>query len=333
MFQCLGLGTVEQGGCGEDWWHPECLLGLPRDGKNVKTQQIKKDTNDSGSLGPIAKDGQDTSGVEQTEAHHDMELPLPDGFPDEDSFDTLICYKCVESNTWIKRYAGTPGFLPAVLRSREHDDSIELVGDGLASVTTGAKRKAEDDEEQSGDIKRAKVEDDEARPSSTGPSMNTSTTKHQRLPAASSKQLSLFLKEDFRDHFCKCPECFPHLKAHPQLLEEEETYEPPVSEGSEDGGNGEGSIGSRSLLERGEAALSTMDRMKAIEGVMAYNHLRDKVKAFLQPFAESGQAVGAEDVKAYFAKLRGDEEAMRSAAGAAGGDEGNDGKRKEQSGY
>jgi len=66
---------------------------------------------------------------------------------------------------------------------------------------------------------------------------------------------------------------------------------------------------------------------------MAYNHLRDKVKAFLQPFAESGQAVGAEDVKAYFAKLRGDEEAMRSAAGAAGGDEGNDGKRKEQSGY
>ena len=30
MFQCLGLGTVEEGGCGEDWWHPECLLGLPR---------------------------------------------------------------------------------------------------------------------------------------------------------------------------------------------------------------------------------------------------------------------------------------------------------------
>ena len=48
--------------------------------------------------------------------------------------------------------------------------------------------------------------------------------------------------------------------------------------------------------------------MRAIEGVMAYNHLRDKVKEFLRPYAESGRAVGAEDVKAYFAKLRGDDE-------------------------
>ena len=46
---------------------------------------------------------------------------------------------------------------------------------------------------------------------------------------------------------------------------------------------------------------------------MVYNHLKDKVKDFLQPFAESGQAVGAEDIKAYFEKLRGDEQAMKSA--------------------
>jgi E3 ubiquitin-protein ligase UBR7 len=61
-----------------------------------------------------------------------------------------------------------------------------------------------------------------------------------------------------------------------------------------------------------------MDRVKAIEGVMVYNHLRDKVKAFLQPFAESGQAVGAEDIKAYFEKLRGDEEGIRLAGAGAG---------------
>ena len=50
---------------------------------------------------------------------------------------------------------------------------------------------------------------------------------------------------------------------------------------------------------------------------MVYNHLKDKVKSFLQPFAESGQAVGAEDIKAYFEKLRGDAEAIRAAGGAA----------------
>lgn len=67
---------------------------------------------------------------------------------------------------------------------------------------------------------------------------------------------------------------------------------------------------------------------------MVYNHLRDKVKSFLQPFAESGQAVGAEDIKAYFEKLRGDEQGIKAAqVVAAGGDStGDGGNRREQSG-
>ena len=69
---------------------------------------------------------------------------------------------------------------------------------------------------------------------------------------------------------------------------------------------------------------------------MAYNHLKDKVKTFLQPFAESGQVVGAEDIKAYFEKLRGDDQAIKAAGGkiiAGGGDDGPDsGNRREQSG-
>lgn len=50
---------------------------------------------------------------------------------------------------------------------------------------------------------------------------------------------------------------------------------------------------------------------------MAYNHLKDKVKSFLQPFAESGTPVGAEDIKAYFEKLRGDDQAIKAASGGA----------------
>ena len=69
---------------------------------------------------------------------------------------------------------------------------------------------------------------------------------------------------------------------------------------------------------------------------MVYNHLKDKVKSFLQPFAESGQAVGAEDIKAYFEKLRGDEQGIQAAAMSSGdsdrdGDGGGD-NRREQSG-
>jgi E3 ubiquitin-protein ligase UBR7 len=77
-----------------------------------------------------------------------------------------------------------------------------------------------------------------------------------------------------------------------------------------------------------------MDRVRAIEGVMAYNHVKDKVKAFLQPFAESGQPVGAEEIRAYFAKLRGDEMAEREAMiRAEQGGSGGGGYRRGQEGY
>lgn len=50
---------------------------------------------------------------------------------------------------------------------------------------------------------------------------------------------------------------------------------------------------------------------------MVYNDLKDKVKAFLKPFAETGQPVGAEHIKEYFEKLRGDADAVRAANAAA----------------
>ena len=68
---------------------------------------------------------------------------------------------------------------------------------------------------------------------------------------------------------------------------------------------------------------------------MAYNHVKEKVKSFLQPFAQNGQAVSAEDIKAYFEKLRGDDEAIKAAGGAAlanGNGKDTDGRR-EQSGW
>ena len=162
--------------------------------------------------------------------------------------------------------------------------------------------------------------------------------RHALLPQQSDIPITLFLKDDFRDALCRCPSCFPKLAAHPQLLEEEETYEPPVSEGSEAGANGQhsagGSTGTRSLLDRGEAALSNMDRVRALEGVMVYNSLKERVKDFLRPFAESGQAVSAEDIKAHFEKMRGDDQAIKeAAAGASTHPDGPSDNRREQGGY
>lgn len=101
MFQCLGLTSEKDGGCGEDWWHPECVVGLGRDW--ARAQAHTK----SGMSAEI-------DGPNDADADH----PLPPGFPDEDSFDTFICYKCVDVNPWIKQYAGTAGFLPPVYSTK-----------------------------------------------------------------------------------------------------------------------------------------------------------------------------------------------------------------------
>ena len=276
----------------------------------------------------------------------DDEPPMPPGFPDEEEFEGFICHKCVESNPWIKTYAGTSCFLPAVKLNQNQPTTESSVQDA------SKKRKAEDDVEDEGGAKRVKGDDaptkeeTDTKPSESAPvdsdtkaavsgEERPADCKLTRLAQMSSplpnEPFSLFFKEGFRDQFCRCSACYRKLDAHPQLLEEEEVYEPPLSDdgASQHGGS---THGSGSLLERGESALRNVDRVRAIEGVMAYNHLKDKLKPFFQQFAESGQAIGAEDIKAYFAKLRGDEEGIKQAGEAAAQDGASD-NRREQGGY
>lgn len=334
MFQCMGLGTVETGGCGEDWWHPECLMGLSRDWQShVEKAEAVNDEVD----GEVKAD-------EEEEAEHD-DHPVPEGFPSEEEFEHMICYKCVESNPWIKQYAGSPGFLAPIFKKEptsSEADPAKFVAETSGKPSLKRKATDEDDlERPASPVKRTKAEDvTPAAEPSTKSDSSKPVHKHDHLPPAPTGTFSIFLKEDFRDRFCHCPKCYRNLVPHNQLLEEEDTYEPPLSESDESvfPGSGARSQGTGSLLERGEAALSGVDRVRAIEGVMVYNQLKDKVKAFLKPFAESGQPVGAEDIKAYFEKLRGDDAAIKEAgrkAGEEGGDEnGNSGgNRKEQSGY
>lgn len=106
---------------------------------------------------------------------------------------------------------------------------------------------------------------DEAELNESEPSESKKTKPdlpyHNSLPTPPPTSFSLFCKESFREHFCRCPECYPLLKQYPQLLEEEYSYEPPLSDSGAEGGE---SVGTGSLLDRGEAALSTFDRVRAI---------------------------------------------------------------------
>jgi E3 ubiquitin-protein ligase UBR7 len=346
MFQCLGLGTHDDGGCGEDWYHPGCLVGLgPKWFELSKGKKSEESAPAPQGLPSISEDAvlpegaiRDANGGVGPDEDED-DPPLPEGFPGEDDFDHLICYKCVAAYPWVKRYAGTPGFLapvffgdeastiPSKKRERDeeqqdHDDSkVKRVKNEQPEDTSGAPARAEA-ASVTVDVKKEEQES-KAAPSDSEPGI---TCKLDSLPPAPVGQLSLFAKEGFRQHFCHCPSCFLNLKPHPQLLDEEDAYEPPLSEPGSEGGS---THGSGSIYDRGESALRNVDRVRAIEGVMAYNHLKDQLKPFFERFAASGEAISAEDVRDYFAKLRGDQEAIKEAGEAAK----NSDNRQEQSGY
>lgn len=337
MFQCLGLGSVETGGCGEDWWHASCIVGLEPDwyekqnyncgsldSKNPEQRSTAFGTSQESDASKNSADSVTTQAVREGIQYDDMDFPYPPGFPAENEFEGFICYKCVDSYPWIKRYAGAPGFLPAVfLQDRSHNSEINdiyVINDQNSDSHGSKKRRAsrvDDLESESRIVPRLMkkgtndnqshnitAEFSDAIPSPR--SMESQKEcKFKCLPPIKTGKFSLFFKEDFRSHLCRCDDCFPKLEIHPHLLEPEETYEPSVSTDPREELNS--TAGSGSLYERGETVLKNIDRVKAIEGVMAYNHLKDKLKPFFQQFAESGKAISAEDIKAHFAKIRGDD--------------------------
>ncbi|KAG4031940.1 hypothetical protein MFRU_008g02900 [Monilinia fructicola] len=358
MFQCLGLGSADEGGCGEDWWHPGCIAGLGPNWYEDMSNKGSPKKSKQRSEGPlesitevaepgVAEPSNDESGETKgeidapkpdpvTEGEEEEDPPLPPGFPDEDDFEGFICYKCVDANPWIKRYAGTPGFLaPVFKRSAAPSPEAEIPTKSMdllvPPILESRKRKAEDDEISNCSSASKRVKGDEGeklgeKEYNKDSNDTSAVCKIKALPRLQHGQMSIFFKADFRDHLCRCSDCFPLLSKHPQLLEEEETYEPPVSD---DGNEGGSTVGSGSIYDRGESALKNVDRVRAIEGVMAYNHLKDKLKPFFQKFAESGQAISAEDIKQHFAKIRGDEQAIKDAGEGAKADD----NREEQSGY
>jgi E3 ubiquitin-protein ligase UBR7 len=119
----------------------------------------------------------------------------------------------------------------------------------------------------------------------------------QDLQQSSDTRLSLtegdvFLTEGWRKRWCRCSHCFPSLSDRPYLLEEEETYEPPEDPDS-----------ALSLEELGMRALERLPRDRAIDGIRAFNDMRDDLLAYLRPFAQEGRIVGEADVRQFFEAL------------------------------
>ncbi|KAI0635177.1 hypothetical protein C8Q77DRAFT_1053681 [Trametes polyzona] len=300
MIQCLAC---------EDWFHESCL--------NLRERPSSREPTPAAE--PAGDDG----------ASDASSSGLPPPLVRADDYDALICSSCVRRIDAVRRVAGTPGAL-MVVRSTE-DEPWSIIGkeepkevaqvdiegrdekpapDTPSSPAVGEKRERSPAKEQEPEAKRARVSPEPSSASPSSPCLappqdprvsglltkldGNSPAEDAGEPAVNGSDRYLgagdvFLTEGWRDRWCRCKNCEPSLLSHPFLLEEEETYEPP-----EDPDSG------LSLEELGMRALQRLPREKAIDGIMAFNAMRDDLMRHLRPFAEKGEEVKEADIRAFF---------------------------------
>jgi len=231
---------------------------------------------------------------------------LPPPLISASDYESLVCGSCVSKIPTLQRWAGTPGILMVTrddasgpwkrIGGNNDDQPINVV----LEVDAGTKRPLSPSAETP-EAKRARASDLGAGPSNTprclAPPPNPTAQKilAERVSSGALGTGDIFLTEGFQTRWCRCDSCLPSLQANPYLLEEEETYEPP-----EDPDSG------LSLEELGMRALERIPRDRAIDGIHAFNAMRDNLVQYLRPFAQEGKVVNEADVRSFFDDLKKD---------------------------
>ncbi|KAG0224083.1 putative E3 ubiquitin-protein ligase ubr7 [Mortierella sp. GBA43] len=123
------------------------------------------------------------------------------------------------------------------------------------------------------------------------PKLETCKLQDQPPDAYPEQEMNLFATEGWRSLLCQCDACMDrYTKENVSfILGEEPIFEDDDDEEEE-----------TSILESGMKKLSEMDRVKMMDGMLAYNKMSDEIRTFLTPFSEQDKVVTAEDIKAFF---------------------------------
>lgn len=232
-----------------------------------------------------------------------------------EDYDAFVCSSCVRSIYTLRRYAGTQGVIMVVRDSEDSpwrklggnplcvdapttmEDDLLDIDDSLAGP--GQKRsRSHSFHSEAPERKKQHI-----LPESSSPCLAPAPNLIAQAIFQGSQQPSdtkvalgegdVFLTDGWRGRWCRCSRCFPSLSDHPYLLEEEETYEPPEDPDS-----------ALSLEELGMRALERLPRDRAIDGIRAFNDMRDDLLAYLRPFAQEGRIVSEADVRQFFETLQ-----------------------------
>ncbi|CAL1710926.1 unnamed protein product [Somion occarium] len=297
MIQCLAC---------EDWFHESCL--------NLRDRPSSREPT------PAPTDHADQNASEEhDDARSDASsYGLPPPLITASMYESLVCGACVRDIAILKRWAGTPGILMVVRdgtndkwkvigQDSESAETLDVNGghNELPPVVVGQKRgrsgSVGDDPKTKRPREVAESSSTLAEPRQGPPCLAPCPSSYvQRIFSSAQSPVAvhesselgsgdIFLTQGFRERWCQCTQCLTSLHLHPYLLEEEETYEPP-----EDPDSG------LSLEELGMRALQRLPRDKAIDGIRAFNEMRDQLMNHLRPFAQEGREVTEADIKAFF---------------------------------
>ncbi|KAJ3738714.1 hypothetical protein DFH05DRAFT_1516622 [Lentinula detonsa] len=291
MIQCLAC---------EDWFHESCC--------NLREPPSSED------LPPENKD-HGPNGDAVSKASND----LPPALIGPEDYDSFVCSGCVLKIPILQRYAGTRGcfivvrdlptspwkILPDI--HTDNHESLKVSSVPESSIHSN-KRALSPTGVDGSTVKRARLLPIPS-PSDAGCVAPIPNRTAQKIfadltssidPSPALSTGDVFLTDGFRERWCRCTSCILELEAHPYLLNEEETYEPPEDPDS-----------ALSLDELGMRALSRLPRERAIDGIHAFNAMKDDLVQYLRPFAQQGKVVNETDVRNFFDGLLEEKRASR----------------------
>jgi len=295
MIQCLAC---------EDWFHESCC--------NLRERPTSRENSpEAQQAQPIAEHstGNETGEDAASEA---SSSGLPPPLISGDEYESFVCGACVSQNPTLIRWAGTAGAIMVVRDSpgdpwrrlngstKVDQELVQVEEDLQNDSTVGTKRPSSLSTLDEPKAKRSKnTRDDELTssipclaPPQEPLARKFLSSSNKWEPETSLGTGDIFFTLGFKDRWCHCDSCLPPLKMNPYLLHDEETYEPP-----EDPDSG------LSLEELGMRALARLPRDRAIDGIHAFNEMRNNLVSFLRPFAQEGKVVNESDVREFFASL------------------------------